>query len=201
MRRTRIGSYLAGVLSAVHALRTIARATMWTPRPEPKAPRKIGPVQIVVLLVAVLAAGGLVLYLMFSGPRMRVQPKLLPYEALVPVMPQGTVPVFPVGAQPLPAGRNPLADTERTRRIGQAYYNNYCTFCHGKTGRGDGPVGQSYVPVPTDLTAPAVQDLSDSDLYRSMLTGVGHAPVLDYVVDPNAAWYLVGYVRSLRGKD
>ena len=167
--------------------------------------------RIAMLLTVVLAVAGFVLYVMFSGPRMRVQPKLLPYQALLPAMPQGTVPVLAFGAQKgtlnatnriwepnLPAARNPLDATERTHRIGQAYYSNYCAFCHGKAGRGDGPVGQSYVPVPTDLTSPAVQGLSDGDLYKGMLTGVGHEPVLGYVVDPNAPWYIVSYLRSLR---
>jgi len=154
-------------------------------------------VKIAILLTVILALGGLVLYLMFSGPRMRVQPKLLPYEALLPAVPQETVPVLVFGARRPPATRNPLDLTERTHRIGQAYYRNYCAFCHGKTGHGDGPVGQSYVPVPTDLTSPAVAGLSDGDLYQGMLTGVGHEPVLGYVVDPNAPWYIVSYVRQL----
>lgn len=168
--------------------------------------------KIAMLLTVVLAAGGLVLYLMFSGPRMHIQPKLMPYQALLPAVPQGTVPVLAFGAQKgtpdatslirephLPSVRNPLDATERTHRIGQAYYSNYCAFCHGKAGHGDGPVGQSYVPAPTDLTAPAVAGLSDGDLYKGMLTGVGHDPVLGYVVDPNAPWYIVSYLRSLRG--
>lgn len=171
---------------------------------------RTGLVKIALLLTVVLAAGGLVLYLMFSGPRMRIQPKLMPDQALLPAVPQGTVPVLAfeaptgdpnatsrLGEPHLPAARNPLDATERTHRIGQAYYSNYCAFCHGKTGHGDGPVGQSYVPVPTDLTTSAVQGLSDGALYQGMLMGVGHEPVLGYVVDPNAPWYIVSYLRSL----
>ena len=161
----------------------------------------IRPLRIVVALVMVLSGAGVALYLMFSGPHMRVQPKLLPYQALLPAMPKGTIPAFPVERQNLALARNPLADTEQTRRTGEAYYTNYCTSCHGKGGRGDGPVGRSYVPTPTDLTSLAVQALADDALYTGMLTGVGHAPVLSYVVDPEAPWYIVSYVRSLRGKE
>jgi mono/diheme cytochrome c family protein len=152
---------------------------------------------ILVLLVVVVIGGAVVSYLMFSGPRMRIQPKLLPYQARMPALPRTTVPVVPVAAQSPAPGRNPLADTERTRRAGDAYYTNYCTSCHGKSGRGDGPVGRSYTPAPTDLTAPAVTALTDDAIYRRMLTGVGHAPVLSYTVDPEARWYIVSYVRSL----
>jgi mono/diheme cytochrome c family protein len=156
---------------------------------------------VIVPLVILVAVAGYVLYLMFSGPRMRVEPKILPYQALMPAVPAGVVPVALTRKPTLESVRNPVADTEATRRVGQAYYRDYCAFCHGPAGHGDGPVGQSYVPVPTDLIAPAVQDLSDSDLYRRMLTGVGHAPVLEYVVDPNATWYIVRYVRSLGAKE
>jgi hypothetical protein len=193
MRRTWIVAYLAGAAAALGLLRSVSG-----PIPAVEGePRKIKPAVLAAAFVVVLAVAGVVLYLMFSGPHMRVQPKLRPYEALLPAAPAGTVPVWAVGAQHLPTARNPLDNTERTHRIGHAYYNNYCAFCHGKAGHGDGPVGQSYVPTPTDLTTPAVQGLSDAALYRALFAGVGHAPVLGYVIDPNAPWYIVAYVRSL----
>ncbi|OHB64047.1 MAG: hypothetical protein A2Y76_02715 [Planctomycetes bacterium RBG_13_60_9] len=157
------------------------------------------------VLIVVVAVGVAVLYLMFSGPRMRTQPKMMPYQATVPALPQGMVPVS-IEAPAVPSieesrqSRNPWPDTERTRRAGQVYYGYYCLFCHGSTGRGDGPVGRSYTPVPTDLTSPPVQDLSDGALYRAMLTGVGHDPVLPRVVTREAPWYIVSYVRHLQSQ-
>jgi mono/diheme cytochrome c family protein len=194
MRRIRIGAYLASAASALYLM----RLALWPVSGKPGATRRMGPVKIIVPLVIVLAVGGYVLYLMFSGPRMRVQPKILPYQALLPAVPAGVVPVAWTPKPNLESGRNPVADTQATRRIGQAYYRDYCQFCHGQAGRGDGPVGRSYVPTPTDLTAPAIGGRSDSALYQGMLTGIGHTPVLGYVVDPNAPWYIIHYVRSLR---
>jgi mono/diheme cytochrome c family protein len=150
-----------------------------------------------VPVIIVLLVGGLALYLMFSGPHMRDEPKFTPYRALLPATPEGTVPVAFAETQNVPSLRNPLPDTERTRRTGQVYYGYYCVFCHGENGRGDGPVGRSYVPTPADLTAASVRNLSDGALYKAMRTGVGHAPVLDYVMEPNAPWYIVDYVRHL----
>jgi len=156
---------------------------------------------IVLIVAAVVAIA--VLYLMFSGPRMRVQPKILPYQALMPATPEGIVPVAATPALVPPAEavgqlRNPLPDTAMTRETGQVYYGYYCAFCHGQTGRGDGPVGYSYTPAPTDLALPRVQALSDGALYRDMLTGVGHEPVLGFVIRPQATWYIVRYVRALQ---
>ena len=193
MRRIRLGAYLAGAASALYLLRLALGPISGTPG----TPRRRGPVRIVVPLVIVLAVAGYVLYLMFSGPRMRVQPKILPYQALLPALPEGIRPVAWTPTPNLDSLRNSVADTEATRRIGQAYYRDYCQFCHGPAGHGDGPVGRSYVPMPTDLTTPAVRSLSDSAFYQGMLTGVGHAPVLGYVVDPNAPWFIIRYVRTL----
>jgi mono/diheme cytochrome c family protein len=194
MRRIRIGAYLASATSALYLMRLALRPGFG----KPGATRSMGPVKIIVPLIVVMAVGGYVLYLMFSGPHMRVEPKILPYQALLPAVPEGTTPVAWIQTPNLESARNPVADTKAMRRLGQAYYRDYCAFCHGQAGHGDGPVGRSYVPMPTDLTSPTVQGLSDSDLYRGMLTGVGHAPVLGYVVDPNAPWYIIRYVRSLR---
>jgi hypothetical protein len=149
-----------------------------------------------------LAVFGSVVYLMFVNPRMRTQDKATPYRALIPPMPAQIVPVEVVAVpepsvEISPPGPNPPSDTPQTRRVGRVYYGYYCRFCHGENGRGDGPVGRSYMPKPTDLTSAPVQGLSDEALYRAMLTGVGHQPVLPYVVLPEAPWYIVIYVRHL----
>jgi len=85
----------------------------------------------------------------------------------------------------------------RRRARGRIYYDYYCVFCHGTDGRGNGPVGQSYMPKPSDLTDPSVQRQSDGELLRKSLTGTGHEPVLARVIPPEHRWYLVSYVRSL----
>ena len=160
---------------------------------------------IVTVLIGALAAAAVALYLMFSGPRMRTQPKIMPYQAVLPAMPAGVVPVR-LAPPTVPSQesivqlRNPLRNTEQTRQTGGIYYGYYCVFCHGADGRGDGPVGRSYAPAPTDLTLPRVAALSDGALYRAMLTGVGHEPVLAYVIDPRMHWYLVSYVRYLQAQ-
>jgi hypothetical protein len=199
MRKIRIGAYLAGVGSGLYLLRLALGEALRPILGAPKMARQMGPLKIVVPLIVILAVAGYVLYLMFSGPHMRVQPKILPLQALFPAEPEGIIPVAWTLRHNLEAARNPLPDTAAARQTGQAYYRDYCAFCHGQAGHGDGPVGRSYVPTPTDLTSPAVQGLDDGALHRGMLIGVGHSPVLDYVVDPNAPWYIIHYVRSLRG--
>jgi mono/diheme cytochrome c family protein len=206
MKERGIAGLLAGAGGAMYLLVSGLRGAR-----QPKTGDLGRPLHIplwVLLFVAalLLAVFGGVVYLMFVNPRMRTQDKATPYRALVPPVPAQIVPVEVVAVREpsvktSPAGPNPLPDTQQTRRIGQVYYGYYCLFCHGENGRGDGPVGRSYVPTPTDLTSTPVQGLSDEALYRAMLTGVGHHPVLPHAVMPEAPWYIVSYVRSLPGID
>jgi hypothetical protein len=158
--------------------------------------------KVAALIVVFILGAAVAVVLMFTGPRMKVQPSILAYQARVPATPEGAVPVsverpeLPL-PQPGSEDHNPLPDAPLTRRTGQVLYSYYCLFCHGQAGHGDGPVGYSYMPAPTDLTSSQVRALSDSGLYTAMLTGVGHDPVLARVIDPNDRWYLVSFVRSL----
>jgi mono/diheme cytochrome c family protein len=153
-------------------------------------------------IVLILAGFGVALYLVFSGPRMTVQPSVRAFERLAPLPPEGIVPAGAPEPPPLPddSAKNPLEDTPANRARGAVYYQYYCTFCHGQQGDGHGPVGESYVPVPTDLRQPQVQAMSDGHLVRAMLTGTGHEPVLERVVPEQHRWYLVLYVRALGAK-
>ena len=148
--------------------------------------------------------GGLFLYELIMGPRMRVQIHMLPYEALMPAPPTGSVPVDLEPKLPAAAAaerlENPIADSPEALARGKVYYGYYCVFCHGEDGLGNGPVGQSYMPAPTNLHKTELAGYSDGRLLRAMLTGIGHEPVLPRVVRPEYRWYLVRYVREL-GKD
>jgi mono/diheme cytochrome c family protein len=155
----------------------------------------------VVFVTAAIGVAMVALYLMFSGPRMRIQPKYPAYQAQMPPAPEGIVPVWqPSRVALVPEDillENPLPDAEKTRAAGRVYYGYYCAFCHGGPGEVTGPVGRSYVPAPPRLTRPEIQGMSDGELYWAMLTGIGHEPVLEYVIDAQTRWYIVSYVRTL----
>jgi mono/diheme cytochrome c family protein len=148
------------------------------------------------------ACGVAYFYVMFSGPHMKVQPHILAYERSMPLPPPGIVTVEPDEKTPpseeqASAMFNPLPDNEDNRKRGKIYYDYYCVFCHGEEGRGDGPVGNSYMPKPADLHDQKILQKTDGELMRSMLTGVGHEPVMAYVILPLHRWYIVTYVRAL----
>ncbi len=52
---------------------------------------------------------------------------------------------------------------------GEVVYTTYCTNCHGRGGKGDGPIGQSLVPPAADLTITAKK--SDKQLLKTIRKG------------------------------
>lgn len=158
-------------------------------------------VAALVIIGALVTAGlfGLVLY---NGPRMRSQAHLRTYQMVQPLPVEGAVPVtvpeqLP-NAEAAAGVRNPLPDTEDNRRRGAVYYQYYCVFCHGEGCAGNGPVGESYTPVPADLRSKRIAGYGDGELLRAMLLGIGHEPVLARVVPPRHRWYLIRYLQSLK---
>ena len=158
-----------------------------------------------ILAAITVIAGGIagtiaaVIYL--TSPRMYVQPHVRAYQRAVPPLPAGIVPVD--SWPPIPSAdeaktvANLVPASAESQARGKIYYEYYCIFCHGDKGDGNGPVGESYTPIPTDLRSDKIKGYSDGQLFRTMLTGIGHEPVLERVVLPEHRWYLVQYVRTL----
>ena len=158
---------------------------------------------ILLLLVPPLLVAVLFGFVLYEGPRMRVQHHLREYQMFLPNIPAGTQAVHAPDRLPSVAQavtlKNPLLENPDNLARAKVYYTYYCVFCHGDSGAGDGPVGQSYIPRPADLRAGKFASSRDGELLRSMLTGTGHEPVLERVVAPEHRWYLVLYLRALSG--
>ncbi|HBG05670.1 MAG: cytochrome C [Geobacteraceae bacterium GWC2_58_44] len=154
---------------------------------------------ILLLVIPPLLLAAIFGYVLYNGPRMTVQHHFREFQKEMPPRVVGTVTVRrpdPSAAESA-ALKNPLPSSIVNLNRGKVYYQYYCVFCHGDTGAGNGPVGQSYIPVPADLRTEKITRYGDGDLLRSMLTGVGHEPVLERVVPQEHRWYLVLFVRSL----
>jgi hypothetical protein len=146
-------------------------------------------------LLGIGALGGAALagvfgYALYQGPRMKEQPHLRTYQWQMALPPPEAVPVDPAGTAVSGSGGVGKGAADR----GAVYYTYYCLSCHGKDGRGHGPVGESYDVVPRDLTK---LDLAPAALQTAMLTGPGHSPVLERVVRPEYRRDLVAYLQRL----
>jgi len=159
---------------------------------------------IPLLLIPPLLVAALFGFVLYEGPRMRVQHHIRDFQMSLPNIPPGTQGVHPPDRLPSASQAagliNPLPrDADHLARA-RVYYTYYCVFCHGDGGAGDGPVGQSYTPRPADLRSGKMASYRDGELLRAMLTGVGHEPVLERVVPPEHRWYLVLLVRALASR-
>lgn len=158
------------------------------------------PIKRVVVTLFVLMVGA-AFYLLFTGPHMYEQAHIQAFQTPMTPPPPGTAtvqaPVTLPSASEAVGLTNPLSSDATNVMRGKIYYGYYCQACHGPDGAGDGPVGQSYVPRPKDLRTDHVRGLSDGELLRAMLTGIGHDPVLQRVVPPEHRWPLELYVRQL----
>jgi len=146
----------------------------------------------------VLGLLAVVIGLFGNVPEMKVQPKLQTHDARMPLPPPGTVTI----EQPTPVRFFDVADA-RAVASGRVYYGYYCLPCHGTTGDGRGPVGESYHPAPRDLRAPGIHARANDQLRHAMFTGTGHQlenngpRILQITIPPEHAGPLIAHVRTL----
>ena len=136
----------------------------------------------------------------YNGPRMQQQVKIEDFSAIMPHMAIGpvqadreTYAAKDPAAMETPSAKDPAYNVGR----GKIYYRYYCLFCHGEKGRGDGPVGFSYVPVPADLTSGRLSRLPPEELTQRMVQGTGHAPVLSRIVADEYRPLIALYLKTL----
>jgi putative copper export protein/mono/diheme cytochrome c family protein len=105
---------------------------------------------------------------------------------------------------PAPASEqlNPVSPSPQSIAAGQAIYTARCASCHGTTGKGDGPVGQTLIPRPADLTQHAVPGVhTDFQLYEWISDGIGgRMPSFKAVLSSTDRWNLVNFIRTLTPK-
>lgn len=140
----------------------------------------------------------------FPYGRMRETPAVKPYENPLLVMQAGTVPVTDpeAGYRAVPGRelRSPLlpGDTGGALVRGRVVYDTYCRQCHGGHFDGNGTVGQSFAPLPTDLRSSRVQELTDGELFQhiSYGAGKGRQPALATTIRIDDRWTVIAYVKS-----
>ena len=91
------------------------------------------------------------------------------------------------------------AGDEKAVARGRAVYFTFCAQCHGPNFDGNGTVGQSFVPPPTDLRSAKVQAAPSGELFKSVSYGIpgGRQPALDTTIGVNDRWSVIAFVQSL----
>jgi mono/diheme cytochrome c family protein len=140
----------------------------------------------------------------FRYGRMRETPAVRPHEDPLLNLEAGIVPVNggeaifrTTAGVDLISPLNMSQDAVITR--GKAVYLTFCAQCHGLAYDGQGTVGQSFHPLPTNLRSPMVQSKPDGELFKSVSYGVpgGRQPALNTTITIDDRWHVVAFVKSL----
>lgn len=83
--------------------------------------------------------------------------------------------------------------------VGKAKYFTFCNQCHGKNHDGNGTVGQSFHPLPTDLRSAPVQNKPPGLIFQSISYGIPgtRQPAMATTIRVEDRWRIVTYIKSL----
>ncbi len=136
-------------------------------------PRKKSPLILVLFIALLLVAAGSAVYAFFH-----------PGPWIVPEAAKQVV--------------NPLKASQADLPAGRKLYLDKCAECHGDTGKGDGPQGRMYDPLPKNLTEAAhMNSVSDGELFYKISEGHRPMPGFRKRLTEEQRWRLVLFLRSL----
>jgi len=96
---------------------------------------------------------------------------------------------------------NPVPVSDGSIQIGSNLYEINCRVCHGKTGVGDGPVGQKFATkAPVNLNEAYTQDQADGQLFFTLTRGRGLMPLYRDALSPEERWHVINYVKTQFGE-
>ena len=135
---------------------------------------------------------------------MNDQESVRTYEKKIPDMPAEAIPITG-GFQTLSSAnpkdlKNPLPYTQESVDQGKEVYFYFCVQCHGPKADGNGTVGQSFAPLPANLTDLAVKNQGDGELFSKISLGFSRHPPLASTVSEPDRWAVVNYIRSMKRK-
>ena len=161
---------------------------------------------LIIPVVLVLVAYHVLMYYdnRFPHGRMRETPVVKPYENPILIMDSGLV---PTGAGETYYRVTPGDELVASVKMddpavigdGKKVYFTYCHQCHGVNYDGNGTVGQSFHPLPTDLKSEKVQNTSEGKLFKTISYGLpsGRQPPLATTITIDERWRSVAFVKSL----
>jgi mono/diheme cytochrome c family protein len=136
--------------------------------------------------------------------RMWETPAVRPHEQPLLIMEPGVIPFDGGEAEYRNAKAEELIsplknDHPKVVASGESLYFTYCAQCHGKYHDGNGTVGQSFSPLPSDLQSEKVQSLSQGVLFKEISYGVpgGRQPPLATTIEIMDRWRIIAYIKSL----
>jgi len=155
--------------------------------------KKRGTLILILLGVAVLAAGFLAYSLLHNG----VSAKATPSAIEVMMARKARHMALPSTARSL---TNPVPASEDNLREAMLHFADHCAICHGNDGSCDTMMGSGLYPKPPDLRLPETQKLSDGELFWIIENGVRFTGMPAFSTrhsSPDDSWKLVHFIRHL----
>ncbi len=95
---------------------------------------------------------------------------------------------------------NPVPKSPESLARGREMYVLHCLVCHGEQGRGDGPVGQKFVPQPMELNLDYVQLQPDGQLFYTISHGSIAMPFYRQAMPAEDRWHLINFIKEVFGE-
>jgi mono/diheme cytochrome c family protein len=102
-------------------------------------------------------------------------------------------------ARRAPRMANPMAASPEVWRAGLTHFKENCVMCHGAPGVDESEFGQGLNPPAPDLTLPAIQKMSDGELFWIVSNGIRMTgmPAFSPTHKPEEVWKIVSFLRHL----
>ncbi len=95
---------------------------------------------------------------------------------------------------------NPVPKSPESLARGREMYEVHCLVCHGEQGRGNGPVGQKFVPQPMELNLDYVQLQPDGQIFYTISHGSIAMPFYRQAIPARDRWHLVNFIKEVFGE-
>ncbi len=98
--------------------------------------------------------------------------------------------------------KDPYPASPEVQADGKAIFEIYCIHCHGKEGKGDGPVAQKLPGPPPPYSSPQIRAYSEGEIYQVLEYGGAYGNNLmgshasQLTVDER--WKLIRYIQVLQ---
>lgn len=89
----------------------------------------------------------------------------------------------------------PMGSAQAMLAKGEKDYRSFCFHCHGPNLDGLGTVGQSFFPLPTNLTNEKTAGMSDTQLFAFISYGGKKAPALASSMSVESREAVIQYIR------
>jgi mono/diheme cytochrome c family protein len=94
--------------------------------------------------------------------------------------------------------KNPVAESDAVLAKAQTSYNQRCVQCHGREGRGDGPMAGMTKEKPVDLTNRAnMAAMTDGEIFWIITKGDRSMPAFESKLTDEDRWGLIHLLRSM----